>query len=86
MVDAATGTVATQCPATTVTVSGGSAAYLRAESAAGTVACPAGSLNGDGDTADEVVHLVVGTGTSQNLGLAGATLAMSARVKRRCSP
>ena len=77
IVDAATGAVSTQCEAGRVTVANGSAAYLRPESAVGTASCPGGSLNSDGDTDDDVVHLVSGAGSSQNLGLAGAQLAMS---------
>jgi len=78
VVDAATGTVATQCPAGEVSVAGGSAAYLRPESSVGTVACPGSSLNGDADVEDDVVHLVVGTGASQNLALAAEAVTMSA--------
>lgn len=77
VVDSATGSVTTQCPAGDVTVADGRAAYLRPESAAGTAACPGGSLNADTDTADEVVHFVVGTGTSTNLGLAATSIDMS---------
>src|SRR6185436_8516835 len=80
VVDAATGVVARQCPAGAVTVAGGIAAYLRPESTTGTVGCPAGSLNGDGDTSDEVVQLVVGAGPTQNLGLAATSLRMSSTV------
>lgn len=77
VIDAATGTIATQCPAGIVSAENGLAAYLRPEATAGTVDCPAGSLNSDGDTDDEVVHLVVGLGTSQNLGLAATDVSLS---------
>jgi hypothetical protein len=77
LVDAATGAVTTQCPAKEVSVAGGTAVYLRPESTSGTGSCPAGSLNGDGDTSDDVVHLVVGAGASQNLGLAATAVRAS---------
>jgi len=77
VVDTASGATVTQCPAGDVTVAGGLAAYLRPESPTGTGACPAGSLNGDGDTDDQVVHLTSGLGASQNLGLAADALVMS---------
>jgi len=78
VIDSATGTITTHCPAEDVTVAGGAAAYLRPESTTAATGCPSGSLNGDGDSDDEVVHLVVGTGASQNLGRAADGLAMSA--------
>ncbi len=78
VVDATTGAVTTHCPATEISVAGGTAVYLRPESTSGTGSCPAGSLNGDGDPDDDVVHLVVGAGASQNLGLAATTVRSSA--------
>ena len=80
VVDAASGAVTTHCPAGEVSVAGGTAVYLRPESTSGTMACPAGSLNGDGDTADQVVHLAIGAGASQNLGLAATTVRTSSAV------
>jgi Tol biopolymer transport system component len=80
VVDGATGAVTTHCAAGEVSVAGGNAVYLRPESAAGTPACPGGSLNGDGDTTDEVVQLVVGAGATQNLGRAATTVRTSGPV------
>ncbi len=80
VVDAVSGVVTTHCPAAEVSVAGGQAAYLRPEATSGTVGCPAGSRNGDGDTADQVVHLAVGAGVSQNLGLAATTVRASSAV------
>jgi len=67
IVDAASGVVTTHCPAGEVSVAGGNAAYLRPESPVGVPGCVAGPLNGDGDTSDRVVQLVVGAGATQNL-------------------
>jgi hypothetical protein len=74
-----TGTSALQtlCPATQVAAVGGMAAFLRPESALGTAACPAGSLNGDGDSTDTVVELWPGSGNAQSLGVAATAVAMS---------
>jgi hypothetical protein len=80
IVDGASGVVTKQCPAGQVTVAGGVAAYLRPESTTGTVGCPSGSLNGDGDTSDQVVQLVVGAGATQTLGLAATSVRMSSTV------
>ena len=80
VVDAATGAVTTHCPAGQVSVAAGNAVYLRPESSTGTMACPSGSLNGDGDTTDDVVHLAVGAGASQNLGLAATVVRTSSAV------
>ncbi len=81
IVDAATGTVTTECPASDVTVAGSTAAYLRPESSVGTGACPGGSLNGDADVTDEVVQLVQGVGPTVNLGRAAtAVVASTTRV------
>ncbi len=77
IVDAATGAVTTECPAGDVTVAGNVAAYLRPESSVGTVACPAGPLNGDGLVDDEVVQLVQNAGPTVNLGLAATAIAAS---------
>ena len=80
-VDAATGAVATHCPANDVSVAGGDAAYLRPESATGTAACPGGPLNGDGDVSDQVVHFVAGgAATSTNTGLAATAVGLSPTV------
>jgi len=75
IVDAASGAVATRCPAGDVSVAGDVAAYLRPESASGTGACPGGSLNGaDVDVDDEVVQLVLAGGPNQNLGRAATAV------------
>ncbi len=75
--DTGTGTLHTLCPATQVSVAGGMAAFLRPESAVGTATCPAGSLNGDGDTLDTVVELWPGSGNAQSLGVAATAVSMS---------
>ena len=80
VVDPATGSIVTHCPAEDVSVAAGRAAYLRPESTTGTGPCASGSLNGDGDTDDEVVQLVDGLGATENLGIAGRALAMSADI------
>ncbi len=79
-VDAATGTFTTLCPADEGSVASGNAAYLRPESTSGTGSCPAGSLNGDGDTSDLVVTLSVAAGASQNLGLAATGVKLSSTM------
>ncbi len=80
VVDPVSGAITTHCPAGDVAVGGGNAAYLRPEATSGTGSCPGGSLNGDGDTDDEVVHLVEAGGASQNLGLAATDVRVSASV------
>jgi hypothetical protein len=80
IVDGTTGVVTTACPAGEVSVGGANAVYLRPESTFGTGGCPAGSLNGDGDTTDDVVQLVVGAGATQNLGLAATAVRASSAV------
>jgi Tol biopolymer transport system component len=76
------------CPAGETAVAGGRAAFLRPEASGRTTAaalpnCPVGTavaggvdLDGDGDAADQVVHLWTG-GSVQNLGLAAAAVALS---------
>ena len=87
VVDATSGAVAVQCPAGEVSVAGGVAAYLRPESnTGGTPSCPAGSLNVDEDSEDRVVQLVVGGGSTQNLGLARRLSARRDRSWPRSSP
>jgi len=79
-VDADSGTVTTLCPAEDVSVAGGAAAFLRPEAQAGlpaTPSCPKGSLNADGDTDDDVVHLWPGNGSVVDLNCAGAAVSMS---------
>jgi hypothetical protein len=76
-IDGTTGAIATLCPADEVSVAAGNAAFLRPESASGTPACPAGSLNGDAGTGDLVVHLSVAAGAPQNLGLAATAVKLS---------
>jgi cysteine-rich repeat protein len=86
--DANTGVVTTVCPATQVSVAGDNAVFLRPESTVGseavtgaggerTVACAAGSLNGDADVDDLVVQLWDGSGSVQNLGVAATAVAAS---------
>jgi len=77
VMDTGTNTLRTLCPATQAAVAGGMAAFLRPESSVGTVACPAGSLNGDADVADTVVDLWPGSGNPVSLGLAATAVAMS---------
>jgi Tol biopolymer transport system component len=72
--------VETLCPTGDVTVAGGMAAFLRPEATSGPGACPAGSLNGDVDVGDEVVHCWNGTGAAQNLGRAATAVSMSATL------
>ena len=67
----------TLCPATAVTVAGGNAAFLRPEAGSGSASCPGGSLNADGDTADQVVHLWTGGASAASLGRAADALALS---------
>jgi hypothetical protein len=70
--------VTVQCPAGEVSLAGGVAAYLRPEAnEGGTPSCPIGSLNGDEDSQDQVVQLVVGNGANQNLGLAATAVRTS---------
>jgi Tol biopolymer transport system component len=81
VVNVTTGAVATRCPAGDVSVAGDIAAYLRPESASGTVACPGGSLNAaDMDVDDEVVQLVEAGGPTQNLGLAATAVVASPTI------
>ncbi len=77
VLDAGTSTLQTLCPATQVAVAGGTAAFLRPESALGTATCPGGSLNGDGDSTDIVAELWPGSGNAQSLGVAATAVAMS---------
>jgi hypothetical protein len=61
------------CPATLVAVSGSAVAFLRPERAGAAAGCPSstnGSLNGDDDTLDEVVHTWSPEEGVQNLGRA----------------
>jgi Tol biopolymer transport system component len=76
-VDAATGVFTTLCPADEVSVANGNAAFLRPESSTGTASCPAGSLNGDADSDDLVVHLSIAAAPAQNLGLAAGAVKLS---------
>ncbi len=88
--DTTSSTVTSLCPADTVVVNNGKAAFLRPEAGGLTTAlklpqCPTGSpvtggvdLDMDGDAADEVVHLWTGTGSAQNLGLPATAVALSA--------
>ena len=67
-----------RCPAGAVAVAGDMAAFLRPEQAGPATGCPAGpDLNGDGDTADAVVHLWRGPGSVVNLGCAATALSLS---------
>lgn len=70
------------CAAEEVATHGRTAAFLRPEMGlAGSVECPAGSLNDDGDSDDRVVSLLkvdaVGTGVLRNLGLAASMVDLS---------
>jgi len=92
---------ASLCPADQVVVAGGAAVFLRPEGAGTTPNlsnCPAGSvvsggvdLNGNGDAADDVVHLAISSSSIQNLGRAATAVALSgacsggANVNRPCT-
>ncbi len=77
VVTANSGAATILCPATQVAVAAGTAAFLRPESATGTPACPAGSLNlPDADTTDSVVQLWTGAAV-QNLGKAATAVVLS---------
>ena len=76
--DPASAGVTTLCPAGDVAVVGDAAAFLRPESATGTPACPAGSLNGDADMTDQVVQYWPGSGAVENLGKAATAIALTA--------
>jgi len=76
-------TIVDLCPADEVSVAGGSAAFLRPESAgaSGSLACSGGALsgpdlNGDGDAEDRVVHHFDGTSV-RNFGCAAEGVALS---------
>ncbi len=69
--------ITTLCPANEVAAAFGMAAFLRPESPTGTDACPGGSLNADGDVADQVVQLWPGFGNALNLGHAATAVALS---------
>jgi cysteine-rich repeat protein len=78
VIDVGAGSVTTLCPAEDVAVSSAGGAFLRPEApSGGTVACPAGDLNGDADTSDLVVHRFTGSGPAENLGRAGVAVAVS---------
>jgi Tol biopolymer transport system component len=67
-------------PATAVSVAAGRAAFLLPETAVRTPPTDGTDLNGDGDTADTVVHLFDGRGGGvRNLGLAAVDLSLSDR-------
>lgn len=88
--DVTNGMVSSLCPATLAAVADGRVAFLRPEASGATspanlplclngMAATGGTdLNGDGDTGDLVVHLWSGSGTVDNLGLAGTAVALSA--------
>ena len=81
VINGTTGAVTTLCPADEVSVAAGNAAFLRPESTGGTANCPAGALNGDGDTDDLVAHLWVSpAATAQNLALAATSVALSPTI------
>jgi len=77
VLDTSSTSVTTVCAAGDVAVVAGRAVFLRPEAATGTGACPGGSLNGDTDETDEVVHVWTGSGPAQNLGRAATAVAMS---------
>jgi hypothetical protein len=66
------GSVTDICPISLFAkVAGGRVAFLREESAVGTVTCPSGDLNGDAQVSasDRVIHVWAGGATPINLGL-----------------
>src|SRR5262249_39318222 len=76
--DTSTAQLSTLCPAETVSVAGDAVLFLRPEAAGDARGCPAGpDLNGDGDTNDNVVHLLRAGGPVQNLGQAASAIALS---------
>jgi Tol biopolymer transport system component len=80
VVNAATGTVVTLCPAEDVAVADGKAAFLRPEAedvGPATPDCPKDSLNADADIDDTVVQLWPGSGNAQNLHCAATAVSMS---------
>ncbi len=66
----------TLCPADEVAVAHGQAVFLRPESSTGTATCPGGTLNGDGDVTDRVVHHWPGSGAPITQQLAATAVAM----------
>ncbi len=80
VVDPISGAITTLCEADDVSVADGNAAFLRPEATAGTLECPSGSLNGDGDTDDLVVHLSIAAAAAQNLALAATDVELSNSV------
>ncbi len=79
VLDTASGTLQTLCPAADVAVAAGRVAFLRPEAPLGTAACPGSSLNpaADDDTDDLVVHLWSGHGPAENLERAAVAVALS---------
>ena len=77
--DVETVSLATLCPAETVAVADGRAAFLRPEAPIDgpSPGCPKGPLNGDGDTDDLVAHLWTGAGPASNLGRAATAIGLS---------
>jgi hypothetical protein len=76
--DTGNATLAALCPATQVSTSSGSAAFLRPEAQGDATGCPSGpDLNGDTDEDDEVVHLWTAPGPAENLGRAATAVALS---------
>ena len=81
VVDATTGVPTPLCPATSVSVAGGMAAFLRPEAAGDAPGCPSvgSSLNSaDSDTTDTVVHLWRGPGQLENLDRGATVVSMGA--------
>ena len=77
--DADASTLTTLCPAETVAVAGGRAAFLRPEAPVddSSPGCPGDSRNGDDDTDDLVVHLWTGAGPPVSLERAATAIGLS---------
>ncbi len=83
VLDLGAGSMHTLCPASAVSVGsdplGGIAVgLLRPESEIGTTLCPGGPLNGDADTADQVVHVWSEGAGVRNLGRAAVAITLPA--------
>lgn len=80
VLDVESGALVTLCPAGQVAVAGSVAAFLRSESGGPAPGCPdgpGGSLNGDADVEDDVVHVWSPAGGVRNLDRAAVEVAAS---------
>jgi hypothetical protein len=90
VLDTGIGAITPLCPADQVAVAQGAAAFLRPESAGDAEGCPAplssGSLNGDDDGIDGVVHSWTPDAGVTNLGGPRLRSRWTARGSARSSP